>query len=157
MRSLVLYDSLYGNTERIAHAIVSGLKASGDVKLKHVGRASARDIEETDLLVAGSPTHGGQPKQEMKQFLDQLPDHALYNKRIAAFDTRFAIKDQGFGLRMLMKTIGFAAPRILKSLEAKGGRPAAEPKGFIVKDKEGPLKEGERDRAIAWARLISSS
>jgi flavodoxin I len=53
-----------------------------------------------------------------------------------------------------MKVIGYAAPKIAKSLIAKGGRQVAPPEGFIVLDKEGPLRDGELERAAAWARDV---
>jgi hypothetical protein len=56
-----------------------------------------------------------------------------------------------------MKVIGYAAPRISSGLQAKGGRLAAAPEGFIVEDKEGPLKQGELERAASWARSLVSA
>ena len=68
-------------------------------------------------------------------------------KSVAAFDTRFELESQGVGLRLLMSVIRYAAPRLAKALEKKGGKLVAEPEGFIVENKEGPLKEGELERA----------
>jgi hypothetical protein len=86
-----------------------------------------------------------------------IPAAALSGKKVAAFDTRFLAKEQNFGLRILMKTIGYAAPRILKILVAKGGEVASSPEGFIVQGKKGALKDGERERATLWGKNLSLS
>ncbi len=55
---------------------------------------------------------------------------------------------------MLLRVFGYAAGRITNSLKSKGGHLAAEPEGFIVEDSEGPLKQGELERAAIWAKGI---
>jgi hypothetical protein len=52
--------------------------------------------------------------------------------------------------------VGVAAPRIATALQGKGGRLATVPEGFTVTGKEGPLKEGEMERAIAWGKEIAA-
>jgi hypothetical protein len=47
-----------------------------------------------------------------------------------------------------------AAERIAKALAKKGGRLVAELEGFIVEQKEGPLKQGELERASNWAKAM---
>ncbi|KKR94701.1 MAG: Flavodoxin, partial [Candidatus Roizmanbacteria bacterium GW2011_GWA1_41_13] len=74
---------------------------------------------------------------------------------ISAFDTRFAKDEHGFGLKVLMNTIGFAAEKIAKSLQNKGGTLVVPAEGFIVTGREGPLKKGELERAAEWAREIA--
>ena len=69
----------------------------------------------------------------------------------AAFDTRIPTSEVGTGLRLLMKMGGYAAGRIAEALKKKGGHLAVPPEGFFVKDKEGPLKEEELERAASWA------
>ena len=54
-----------------------------------------------------------------------------------------------------MSVIRYAAPRLAKELEKKGGKLVAEPEGFIVENKEGPLKQGEIERATKWASQLS--
>jgi hypothetical protein len=56
-----------------------------------------------------------------------------------------------------MRVINFAAPRIAKTLVTMGGQLAADPEGFIVVGKQGPLKEGELARAVTWAKQLSVS
>ena len=150
MNSLIIYDSLYGNTEKVAKAVGEAVKA----KIKSVNEASNEDFKGIDLLIVGSPTHGGRAKPSLQLFLDQIPAGALKNIKVATFDTRFLEKDVNFVLRLLIKTIGYAGPKIADLLESKGGELFAPTEGFIVVKKEGPLKEGELERARIWGKQI---
>jgi hypothetical protein len=88
----------------------------------------------------------------MQAFLNQLPANALNHVGVTAFDTR--VEGKGIGLRILMSLLGFAAGRIAGSLQRKGGQLTTPPEGFIVEGKEGPLKSGELERAVDWAKRI---
>jgi hypothetical protein len=57
-------------------------------------------------------------------------------------------------LRFLVKTGGYAAKSIAKRLEKAGGKLAAPPEGFAVKGTEGPMKQGELERAAEWAKRL---
>jgi flavodoxin len=153
MKTLIIFDSLYGNTEIIARDIAKAFPPE-NTRLLNVKEVKVADLLEIQLLIVGSPTYGGQPKQETKEFLDMIPTMALSGKKVAAFDTRFLAKEQNLGLRILMKTIGYAAPRILKSLVSKGGESLSPPLGFIVQGKKGELKNGEIERATAWGKSL---
>jgi flavodoxin len=150
MKALVIYDSLYGNTEKIAKAIADAVGGEA----KPAGKVDLSELKGLYLLIVGSPTHGGKPSPGMQEFLNKIPANALNNVKVAAFDTRFEKSEHGIGLRLLMAVINFAAPRIAKALESKGGKLVGEPEGFIVSGKEGPLNEGELDRASSWAKEI---
>ena len=150
MNSLIIYDSLYGNTEKIAMAMGEEIKA----KVKNVNETSNEDFKGLDLLIVGSPTHGGRAKPSLQVFLDQIPENTLKNIKVAAFDTRFLEKDVNFALRLLIKTIGYAAPKMAALLQNRGGKLIVEPESFIVVKKEGPLKEGEIERVKNWGKEI---
>ena len=142
MRTLVLYDSAYGNTEQIARSIGSAI--SGDVRVLRVGELDPSTLESVGFLIVGSPTQGGKPTKAMQDFLDNVPESALKETSVAAFDTRLSTK--------WVAIFGYAAGRIAKGLEAKGATLTVSPEAFFVKGKEGPLKEGELERAAAWAK-----
>jgi flavodoxin len=148
MKTRIIYDSGFGNTEKVAQAIGKGLKAAQIVK---ASEATISNIKGLDLLIVGSPTYGGRPTQALQNFLNQIPAGALQGVSVAAFDTRFQPEKQKKALQLLMKVIGFAAPKIAESLKKKGGELLAPPEGFIVLGKEGPLAEGEQERAAKWA------
>ena len=147
MKALVIYDSLYGNTEKIAKAIGGAIK--GDVKVVPVAEANAAALKSLDLLIIGSPTQGGNATKAMQAFIDNIPETALTGIKVATFDTRFA---SGWA-----KIFGFAAGRMAKYFKGKGANLTVSPEGFFVMGSKGPLKEGELERAAAWAKTLSGS
>ncbi|MBE0480119.1 MAG: flavodoxin family protein [Dehalococcoidia bacterium] len=154
MKITVIYDSLHGNTEKIAVAIVGALGLPDDVRALRAGDAGAKDLQEADLAVVGSPTHGFRATEAVQALIRSIPGNGLEGVRVAAFDTRIPEKEVGRGLRVLMKVGGYAAGRIADALEKKGGIPAVPAEGFLVSGREGPLVEGELERAAGWVKSI---
>ena len=152
MKTLIIYDSIYGNTGEIAKAIGSAI--AGDVQVLRVGSANASELKSVELLIVGSPTVGFRPIKPVQDFINGITRDTLKGVNVAAFDTRIQASETGKGLRFIMKVGCYAAPRILHDLAKKGGKQVAEPEGFFVKDKEGPLKDGESQRAVNWADSI---
>ena len=155
MKALIIYDSVYGNTEKIARAIAGAMTPSDGVKVLRVGEANPSELESIDLLIVGSPTHRGRPTPAIQEFISKIPANALRNIRATSFDTRILAKDRGVGIRILLGVVGYAAGRIADSLKGNGGYLATPPEGFIVEGNEGPLKEGELERAASWAKEIA--
>lgn len=150
MKTILVYDSVYGNTEKIAQVIAKALHT----KPQKVFEVKLTDLSKTDLLVVGSPVHGGRATPAIDELFMRLKPDSLKNVRVAAFDTRFAAEDHGLGIRLLIHIIRYAAERIASELKKKGAHLIANPEGFIVKDKEGPLKKGELHRASLWAKNL---
>jgi flavodoxin I len=146
MKALVIYDSMYGNTEQLAKEI-GGALGTG-TKVVKVKDARAEDVASSHLVIIGSPTQGGRQTPAIKAFVDGLPADALKDKRFAAFDTRFK--------NVFAKIFGYAAPRIESAIRAKGGNTTAQPQGFFVKGTKGPLLDGELERAATWAKSIAA-
>ncbi len=157
MNTLVLYDSAFGNTQQIAKAVGATLGASNETPVIRMKDVLPEHLTGIELLVVGSPTRGFRPSEGTKKFLQELPGHCLINVKVAAFDTRVNIKEVNSGVLTFMANLfGYAAEPIAKALQKKGGNLVAPPEGFFVEDKEGPLKRGELERAVAWAnRLLS--
>jgi flavodoxin len=149
MKNIVLYDSIYGNTQQIATTIADNLPNS---KLIYIDQINLNDLKNIDLLVVGSPTLGGRPTQKLQNFFNQIPQNALKDIKLAVFDTGFFESAQNFALRLLIKTIGYAAPKMASFLETKGAKLITSPETFIVTGKSGPLATGELDRAKLWAK-----
>jgi flavodoxin len=149
MKTVVVYDSLYGNTRAIARAIGDALP--GEVEVLQVGQAEPGDLESVDLLIIGSPTHGSLPSEAVQGLLEKIGSPSRESAKLATFDTRLT---WGF----LERWGGFAAPKIADRLEVKGWTLAVPPEGFFVKGlKKGPLKRGEVDRATWWAHRLAES
>ena len=147
MKTLIVYDSVHGNTEKIARAI--GDAIAGEVEVHHAGEVNISELDTFDLIIVGSPTHGGRPTPAVRDFLKKAPASALKGTSVAAFDTRLQAK--------WVRIFGYAAGRIGDSLKRKGGNLAASPEPFFVEGTEGPLKEGELERAAGWAEDVVKS
>ena len=155
MNSLVVYESFYGNTEKIARYIAQGLQDGNAVKLKKAKDLQLQDLKEVDLLVMGSATRGFSPCPDTVAIFNKLEANALKNIKIAAFDTRIGLADiKSSFFRIIVRTGGYAAPKIAKRLRQKGGKLVTEPEGFLVTEKEGPLKAGELERAFDWGKHL---
>lgn len=144
MKTLVIYDTLYGYTEKIAQAI--GAAVTGEVKVVKVGEAVAGELVDFDFIFVGSPTQGGRHTKALQAFLKGLPADALKNKKAAAFDTRMK--------SFWVKPFGWAANHIAEVLQEKGADVVAPGKGFLVNTGKGPLVDGEEERAAAWAAKL---
>jgi hypothetical protein len=163
MRSLVVYESWFGNTRRIAEEIAAALAHEGEADLVTVDEALP-PLEDVDLLVVGAPTHihglsskrsregaltqgaHGEPGIGARGWIEALPDGAG-GPRAAAFDTR---------AHMSALLVGSAARGIARRLRDHGYRLAIEPKSFFVKGTPGPLEEGELERASEWGRTLAN-
>ena len=57
--AIIIYDSVYGNTERVARALAQGREESGIVKatLFRASEADASRLSEYDIILVGAPTH----------------------------------------------------------------------------------------------------
>jgi flavodoxin len=146
MNTLVVYDSQYGNTERIARVIADTLREFGRTKAVRVAQAYPIEFQEVDLLILGCPTQGFRPTPAMQSFLGTVPFHSMSGLAVACFDTRFRGR--------LWKSS--AAPRMAKQLRVMGVEPIVPPESFFVKamKKEGPLLAGEVERATTWAVML---
>lgn len=158
MKTLVVYDSFFGNTEQIAQAIGQALGSAGEVKVLRVKDAKPEQIAGAALLVVGSPTRAFRPSEATQNWLQALPPKSLAGVKVAAFDTGIALADikQGF-VRFMAKTFGYAAKPIAGQLQKKGGALILPPEGFWVLDTKGPLKQGELERAAAWGKRVRQS
>ncbi len=155
MKTLIVYDSFFGNTEAVAEVVAAAVAPFGSAMTKKAGEAEPEMLEGIDLLVVGSPTRAFRPTPAVTGWLKGLSSDALRNVRVAAFDTRISVVDiNSRVLAFLVSRLGYAAEPIAKVLRKKGGTPIASPEGFFVVDKEGPLKDGERDRAERWASAL---
>ncbi|MGW0432161.1 flavodoxin family protein [Micromonospora sp. NPDC003197] len=158
MRVLIVIESCFGNTSRVADAVAAGLRSKGaDVTV--VEAAVAPPLDGVDLLLVGSPTHnmglpgpasrkqaatkGGHPAATgVAEWLDTLP--ATLGGRAATFDT---VTGTGF-------FSGSAAKGIQKRLRRHQVDVIAR-ESFVVTATEGPLADGELDRAERWAAALA--
>jgi flavodoxin len=169
VKAIVVYESMFGNTHRVAEAVAEGLKENAEVSVHPVSEALPDTLAGADLLVVGGPTHihGMASKMSHKAAADDAekhPEHTLDPEaegpvlrdwfdeigkakgvRAAAFDTRIS--------KSKLLT-GSAAKGIAKRLSRHGYEVVGE-ESFIVDDMAGPLHEGELERAREWGRGLA--
>jgi len=152
VRVRVVYDSLYGNTRKVAEGVAETMSvATGtDVPVQSVDRADLADIAAADLLVIGAPTHGAEASKGMQGLLKRIGAPSREGALVATFDTRLT---WGF-----LEKHGFAAEKMASALQDKGWMIVGSPGGFLVGGlKKGPLKKGELERSEVWAREMMES
>lgn len=142
MNALVLYDTNFGNTRKVAEAIAETLGG----RAVSVSEASAGEMGKAGLLVVGSPIVGWKPTEKMIAFLAGLGAGQLKSVKAAAFDTRVKLFIHGD-----------AAGKIIHSLEGAGAQIVGPPGLFYVKGKEGPVLDGEIEKARAWAESLKKN
>jgi len=163
MRVMVVYESIWGNTEQIAREIAAGI---GGETVEVVDAASAPPVvdSDVDLLVVGGPTHAFSmtsastresarqqgatriPASGIREWLERLssPGKAI---PVATFDTR----------TVSPRLPGSAAKKAMKRLVGLGFRPAAKPETFGVHGYSGPIADGELERARQWGAEIAGT
>lgn len=139
MKSLVIFDSGFGNTRTIAEVIAKTLGGT----VKHVSDVTEKDIEACGLLIVGSPINGWMPTAVTRSFLAGLKGASLKGKFVTSFDTRVQIFFHGDAMM-----------KIKSKLVSLGGKLVTPPISFFVGGTEGPLVEGEIAKAEAWASKI---
>jgi flavodoxin len=157
VKAMVIYDSVFGNTEQVARAIGDALAAQAQVDVLRVGDVKPSQWAGVELLVVGSPTRAFSATSAIKKLLRTIPAGALRGVRVAAFDTRFPVEQADSRvLEFLVRLFGYAAEPIADRLRKKGGEATVPAEGFYVLGTEGPLKEGELERAADWARQVAA-
>lgn len=143
MKSLVIYDSFFGNTKLLAETI--GKELGSDTKVMHVTDFKKEDMRGVGLLVVGSPILGWRPSENISAFLMSFGKDQLKGIKVATFDTR-------------VKSFihGDATKKMSEMLSKLGAEVIVEPNWFIVMGKEGPLADGELERAKEWAQKITT-
>jgi Flavodoxin domain len=163
MKSIVVYESWFGNTWRIAKRIAAALAEEGEVEVVSVDDPMP-SLAHVDLLVLGAPTHvhglsGSRSRQAAidqrdgageagigaRGWIERLP--LVGGPSVAVFDTR-AHKPE--------LLVGSAAHGMAHRLRKRGYRLIAKPESFFVHGTPGPLEEGELERAAEWGKTLAN-
>ncbi|WP_457207557.1 flavodoxin family protein [Nocardioides sp. P5_C9_2] len=162
MSTLMVYESMWGNTREVAEAVADRL--GDDVTVVEVADAPARLPAGLDLLVVGGPTHAfsmsragtrrsavekgaevGHVERGIREWLEEV--EAGEPVDVATFDTRV-----GGTMQHLPGSAAKSAGRQVRHHHL--GRLIAT-ESFYVDDTEGPLSPGEVDRARAWGESLA--
>lgn len=153
MKISVIYDSKFGNTQKVAETIKEVVEKKYEVKVIHVTDAKIKDIENADMVIIGSPTHRGNVSEATKVLLNMIPKDSLKGKPFAVFDTSVASYGQNIFMKGFIKFFGYAAPKMANILKKRGAK-IGSVQSFFVMGMKGPLKEDEIERVKNWASSI---
>ncbi|MGZ4934754.1 MAG: flavodoxin family protein [Halobacteriota archaeon] len=145
---LVVYESKYGNTKRVAETIVEGMQRvdGTETMLNEVKKVDRNAIPRYDAIVFGGPTHFGGPTRSMKKFIDKLSALPLDGKQFAVFDTYFktdfekATKDMEQRMREKVPAMKMIVPGL----------------SIKVGDMKGPIAEGELPKCEEFGTKIAA-
>lgn len=158
MKTLVIFDSQFGNTERLAEAIALQLGADAPLWAADRAAKAALELHDWSLLIIGAPTQNHTVSPTMRALLQGVPHGALKDARVAVFDTRY---------RMARVLSGSAADWIAARLARAGAALVVAPESFFVERDAPPsgeqrrhdherLEAGEEERAQAWASALEA-
>jgi NAD(P)H dehydrogenase (quinone) len=144
-RALVVYYSVYGNTENAAKAIRDGLTSAGlEAECKRIQETKPEDLKAFDAIIFGTPTHMEDIPDDVRRFMESLKQVSLRGKEGSAFDTRYEDEPIG-GLSRLEKYLKSYRMKIVSS-----GLPVLLPPGAG----EGPLIKNELSKCTRFGKSI---
>jgi flavodoxin len=157
MKTLVIFDSQFGNTERLAEMIAQRLGADAPLWAADGAAKVALQQRDWDLLVIGAPTQNHTVSPTMRALLQGIGHRALKDAHAAVFDTRY---------RLSRFLTGSAAHWIAMRLASAGAALVVAPESFFVERDASPpgeqrrhaherLEVGEEERAQAWASALA--
>jgi flavorubredoxin len=112
--------------------------------VKNVKKLNAKGY---DFLILGSPTKFGTMSFTMKSFLGKVKSKEWVNKPFAAFDTE--------NPENIERKEGSAAEKIAEKLRERQMNQLSPVLKAAVLGQEGPLQEGEIQRAKEYARELA--
>lgn len=155
MRAIVVYESVWGNTAEVAKAIAMGLGSGTEAYATDA--VPPTRLAEADLIVAGSPVFAfSLPTEAMRQrILQSETDGPAPDLSHPSLRTWLDALPGGHGWCAAFETRIWWSPRgatgtIEQRLRARGYERLGTAHKFVVRDKYGPLKDGELERARAW-------
>jgi menaquinone-dependent protoporphyrinogen IX oxidase len=154
MKGIVIYDTSHGNTKKIGETIAETLEESEiEVELFYVKDVKKLRGADYDFLVLGSPTKFGTMSFTIKRFLGKVKSEEWVNKPFAAFDTE---NPENIERSKAENKEWSAAEKIANKLKDKNMKQLLPVLKAVVFGKEGPLKEGEIERAKDCARKLAN-
>ena len=153
MKGIVVYDTSYGNTKKIAETIAETLKESRiEVDLFHVKDVKKLSAKDYNFLVLGSPTKFGTMSFAIRFFLGKVKSDEWMNKPFTAFDTE---NPENIERAQAENKEWSAAEKISEKLREKKMNQLLPVLKAVVFGQKGPLKEGEIGRTKDYARELA--
>jgi len=153
MKGIVVFDTSYGNTRKIAETIAETLKESGiEVDVFYVKKVRKLSAKDYNFLILGSPTRFGTMSFTVKGFLGKVKSEDWMNKPFAAFDTE---NPENIERARIENKQWSAAEKIAVKLTDKKMNQLLPVLKAVVLGWKGPLQEGEIERTKEYARELA--
>jgi hypothetical protein len=162
MSTLIVYESMYGNTRQLAESIAGAIRGA---RVLPVWSADQAAVSAAAHVIIGAPTHvfgmsrlttrrearetarrkalTFEAKTDELGVREWLAQMDLTGKLVAAFDTRAA------------KLMPGAGRQIQRAAVRAGGRALVRAECFLL-TRRNTLRPGELDHAAAWGRMLTS-
>jgi len=149
---LIIYDSVFGNTEKVATLLAAEIELLGKPSLaRTVANVTDEEIKTAEVIVLGSPTRGFVPTDAMKLFLTEKA-LLLTNKKVSAFDTRLDPKAvQAKIMGWFVKKPSYANDYFEKEFEHAHAQLVVVPNAFYVRKGKGPLSKETPAQVTSFA------
>ena len=164
--ALVVFESMFGNTELVARAIAASLEEHGvPTSIMEVSQAPQEVPISVELLVVGAPTHAfslsrastraeavrqgadaTRARTGLREWLAGAHQIGARTVKVAVFDTRVS---------KVSRLPAAAGPKAARMARSRQFLVVDKPNAFLVEDVHGPLASGELDRATAWGNALA--
>ncbi|MFW9890496.1 MAG: flavodoxin family protein [Candidatus Thorarchaeota archaeon] len=148
-KTIIIYESIYGNTKKVADAIAEGIRESGEIDCTIAKTGEVHhtdDLAKFDAIIFGSPNHNQEPSRNMLKFIERASIVEFDTKMGAAFDT-YTGGNKGIAVKKLEQIIRQKLSCITFVIDSFSA---------LVEDRKGPLAEGEIDRAIEFGKQVAA-
>lgn len=148
IKVIVIYESMYGNTKRVAETIINGISEIADIEavLKKPNQVDPSKLFDYDLILIGSPNHFGGPTRGIKKFINKLGKIGVDEKKGAVFDTYFH-NDFEKAVKKMEKRLNEKIPGLKLLFPGLS---------IQVKGTKGPIVEGELPKCKVYGNKIAN-
>ncbi len=154
MKGILLYDTSYGNTKKIAETITQQLMDSGvEADLSHIKDTKNLNENNYDFLVLGAPTKFGTMSFAVKFFIGKIKTEAWTGKPFAAFDTE---NPENIERSQKENKDWSAAEKIARKLKEKNMNQLLPVLKAQVIGQKGPIVDGEIEKAKNFASDLAA-
>jgi flavodoxin len=147
VKTIIIYESSFGNTKKVAEKIRENLNLieKNDTVIKTVKEVDPIEVLNFDLILFGSPNHMGGPTRGIRKFIDKLKKVGLKGKKVATFDT------------YVRKNINKAVRKMERRIKEKIPNAELITPGLSIKVSGvgGPVIETEFPKVVEFIKIIT--
>ena len=145
---LVVFDTTYGNTEKLGREVAAGIEESGlaECKVINIADVETEDISIYDGVLFGGPIHAFRATRGIKNAVNKAAKKGLDGKVVSSFDTYQSPSHEGKAAKQITDQI---------AKKAKGAKVITPGLSSLVLDRVGPLKDDEPEKAREFGKKFA--